>query len=98
MRGRRAGRPDGLIGRATEPLRTTSTHVKRRGDEPAPEAPAEKVARINPNNALAHLIIGSVRQDKGQKEAAIEAYEAYLKLAPKGPYATDVERVLRGMK
>lgn len=59
---------------------------------------AEKVARINPNNALAHLIIGSVRQDKGQKEAAIEAYEAYLRLAPKGPYATDVERVLRGMK
>ncbi len=59
---------------------------------------AEKVARINPNNALAQLIIGSVRQDKGQKEAAIEAYEAYLKLAPKGPYATDVERVLRGMK
>ena len=59
---------------------------------------ATKVARINPRNARAHLIIGAVRQDMGEKEAAIEAYETYLRLSPTGPYAKDVDRVLKGMR
>ena len=59
---------------------------------------AEKVARINPRSARAHLIIGSVKQNDGEKEAAIDAYEKYLELAPQAQYAKDVRRVLEGMR
>jgi CheY-like chemotaxis protein len=59
---------------------------------------AEKVARVNPRSAQAHLIIGSVKQNDGEKEAAIDAYEKYLELAPQARYAKDVRRVLEGMR
>lgn len=59
---------------------------------------AVKAAEVNAASAQAQLIMGSARQNLGQKEAAIEAYERYLKLAPSGAFATDVRQVLKGMR
>lgn len=64
------------------------------GRDPNALEAATKVARINPQSSEAHLIIGSVKQNLGEKEAAIEAYERYLKLAPSGRISDEVRRVL----
>jgi CheY-like chemotaxis protein/tetratricopeptide (TPR) repeat protein len=55
---------------------------------------AEKVVRINPRNARAHLIIGTVRQDAGDRAAAIAAYQKYLELAPDDRYAEQVRWIM----
>ncbi len=60
---------------------------------------AEKVIRIKPNEAQPYLIKGTVLQEQGQKEAAIDAYERYLILAgPKARYRDDVRKVLENLK
>ncbi len=55
---------------------------------------AEKVARLNPKNARAHLIIGTVRQDSGDRDAAVAAYRKYLELAPDDRYAEQVRWIV----
>ncbi len=59
---------------------------------------ATKALRSDPEQEAAHLIVGTVNQELGLKEAAIESYERYLALAPKGRFAGDVRKVLAGMK
>ena len=59
---------------------------------------AMRVLQLNAKSAPAHLIVGTVAQEQGQKERAIEHYDKYLKLAPKGRYAPDVRKVLEGIR
>jgi tetratricopeptide (TPR) repeat protein len=59
---------------------------------------AEKCAAIAPNNARAWLIIGSVKQDKGDLAGAKAAYAEYIKLAPTDRYAEDVRRVIENIQ
>ena len=59
---------------------------------------AEKCAAIEPNNARAWLIIGSVKQDKGDLAGAKAAYAEYIKLAPTDRYAEDVRRVIENIQ
>jgi tetratricopeptide (TPR) repeat protein len=59
---------------------------------------AEKCAALDPNNARAWLIIGSVKQDKGDSAGAKEAYVRYIKLAPTDKYAEDVRRVIENIQ
>lgn len=59
---------------------------------------AHKVIQLNPKNARAHLMIGTILQGMGKKEAAIEAYEHFLKLAPKGQFSKEVTSILRDLK
>ena len=59
---------------------------------------AERVLRIDKNAAQAHLILGTISQEQSLKEEAIEHYDQYLKLSPKGRYAPDVRKVLEGIR
>ncbi len=59
---------------------------------------AQRVLRIDKNASQAHLILGTINQEEGSKEAAIEHYDKYLSLSPKGRYAPDVRKVLEGFR
>ena len=59
---------------------------------------AEKCAALDTNNARAWLIIGSVKQDKGDIDGARAAYTRYIKLAPTDKYAEDVRRVIENIQ
>ncbi len=59
---------------------------------------AQRLAQREPKNARAQLLIGEAQQNLGKREGAVEAYDRYLKLAPRGQYAEDVRRVLQGIR
>ena len=50
--------------------------------------------KLNPKLADAYVIIGGVRQDDGDVEEARRAYQRYLELEPKGPYAADLRAIV----
>ena len=45
----------------------------------------------------AYLIIGAAEQEARHNAAAKTAYQRYLDLAPKGPYAQDVRSSLKSL-
>lgn len=59
---------------------------------------AQRVLRLNSSSARAHLIMGTIEQEQGNKEKAIEHYDKYLKANPKGRYSDDVRKVLEGLR
>ncbi len=59
---------------------------------------AQRVLRLDAKFPRAHLIMGTVEQEQGHKEKAIEHYEKYLKSNPKGRYSDDVRKVLEGIR
>ncbi len=52
--------------------------------------PATRAAMLDPNMADAQLHLGVIRQELGDLTAALSAYQAYLRLAPKGRYAPGI--------
>ena len=54
--------------------------------------------QLNPDFADAHLLAGNILLRSGKREDARTEFEAYLRLAPKGEFANQVETILRKMK
>jgi len=48
--------------------------------------------------ADAWLALGVIEQERGAKEASIAAYERFLEVAPKSPYAASIRTQLKQMK
>jgi CheY-like chemotaxis protein len=59
---------------------------------------AERAVKSSPRNARAHLTLGSIYQTLGRTGDAVEAYQTYLKLQPKGRFASDVRSILKDLK
>jgi len=58
---------------------------------------ARKIVQVNNSLADAYLIMGAAEQEARHAAAAKTAYQRYLELAPKGPYAEDVRSSLRSL-
>jgi regulator of sirC expression with transglutaminase-like and TPR domain len=54
--------------------------------------------QLNPDLADAHLSAGNILLRGGKREDARTEFEAYLRLAPKGEFATQVKQILQKMK
>lgn len=54
--------------------------------------------QLNPDLADAHLLAGNILLRSGKREDARTEFEAYLRLAPKGEFAKQVETILQMMK
>lgn len=54
--------------------------------------------QLNPDLADAHLLAGNILLRSGKREDAKTEFETYLRLAPKGEFATQVETILQKMK
>jgi len=54
--------------------------------------------QLNPDLADAHLLAGNILLRSGKREDARTEFEAYLRLAPKGEFANQVEKILQKMK
>ncbi|MCB9552937.1 MAG: DUF4388 domain-containing protein [Myxococcales bacterium] len=59
---------------------------------------AVRAERLDRDDAEIQLLLGNSRQEVGQNDAAIKAYERYLKLAPDGAYAAEVREIIKGLK
>jgi len=55
-------------------------------------------AKADPNYAEAHYRLGMAHVNLGEMDAAIAAFEQYLKVAPDGPHAAEVKGFLDAMK
>lgn len=58
---------------------------------------AERVIAVNPGNPDSYLVKGAVAQQLGKNGEARTAYERYLRLAPRGRYASDVRSILESL-
>lgn len=58
---------------------------------------ARKIVQVNGSLADAYLIMGAAEQEARHPAAAKTAYQRYLELAPKGPYADDVRSSLKSL-
>lgn len=58
---------------------------------------ARRIVQVNGSLADAYLIMGAAEQEAHHAAAAKTAYQRYLELAPKGPYADDVRSSLRSL-
>jgi hypothetical protein len=58
---------------------------------------ARKIVQVNGSLADAYLIMGAAEQEARHPAAAKTAYQRYLELAPKGPYADDVRSSLTSL-
>jgi Tfp pilus assembly protein PilF len=58
---------------------------------------ARKIVQVNSSLADAYLIMGAAEQEARHAAAAKTAYQRYLELAPKGPYAEDVKSSLKSL-
>jgi hypothetical protein len=58
---------------------------------------ARKIVQVNGSLADAYLIIGAAEQEARHPAAAKTAYQRYLELAPRGPYAEDVRSSLKSL-
>ncbi len=66
-------------------------------DRGSPQLALEKaVAAVaaNPDNGDGYLVIGAVQQQNGKIPEARKAYETYLRLSPKGEYASEIRSIL----
>jgi len=61
-------------------------------------ATASLAVATNPNNADGYLVIGTVQQQQDHFPEARTAYQTYLKLAPKGEYASEIRSILPTLK
>lgn len=68
------------------------------GKDDAALRSAKQAIRYRPSAAKAHLIIGAIYQMKGQKAAAIDAYDRFLKLAPNGRSSGEVRQILERLR
>jgi CheY-like chemotaxis protein len=59
---------------------------------------AQQAVKANPENAEAYLVVGAVEQQNNHLGDARDAYEKYIKLAPKGQYASDIRAILKTLK
>jgi hypothetical protein len=59
---------------------------------------ARKVVEANTESARGWLLVGSIEQDRGGRDAAAIAYRNYLRIAPQDKYADDVRRVMENFK
>jgi tetratricopeptide (TPR) repeat protein len=55
---------------------------------------AERVVQIDPKLADAYVVIGGIRQDRGDTKSSRQAFRRYLELAPDGQYARDLRKLL----
>ncbi len=64
--------------------------------------PAEQAARraleLDASTARAHLVLGTVCQERGDTKSARSEYEEYLRLAPSGDFAKDVQAILSSLR
>lgn len=51
-----------------------------------------------PNDAVANFRLGECEEKVGNSADAAQHYEAYLKILPEGPFATDAKRALERLK
>ena len=51
----------------------------------------ERAAREEPRNAMAYYYLGYLYKDRGQKDRAVQAFRAYLKLKPDAEDRKDVQ-------
>ena len=58
---------------------------------------ASRAIAANVQNADAWLAKGTIEQQLNHTEAAKEAYHQYLRLAPRGRYATDIRHILQSL-
>jgi len=58
---------------------------------------AKKVAALNPEAPYAHLVIGGMLQERGNRSGARRAYSKFLRLCPKCRYARDIRAVMKSM-
>jgi hypothetical protein len=58
---------------------------------------ARKIIQVNGSLADAYLIMGAAEQEARHAAAAKTAYQRYLELAPRGPYADDVRSSLKSL-
>ena len=58
---------------------------------------ANAAVAANAENADGYLVIGAVQQQNGKNVEAKKAYETYLKLAPKGQYASEIRSILSSL-
>ena len=69
-----------------------------RGSTDKALAAAQLAAAANPNNADAYLVIGAVQQQREHGPEARTAYEKYLKLSPRGQYASEIRSILASLR
>jgi hypothetical protein len=58
---------------------------------------ARKVLHVDNTLADAYLIVGAAEQEARRPSAARTAYQRYLELAPRGPYANDIRSTLKSL-
>ena len=58
----------------------------------------ERLAKVAPQDESVQLDLADAAQRAGDSEAAIKAYEQFLKLAPESPIAPQVEEQLKALK
>jgi Tfp pilus assembly protein PilF len=58
----------------------------------------EQALKLDPKNASAHYVLGSMLAGDGQKRAAIEHYQKCIELDPKGPLAERAKEKLKAAK
>ena len=58
---------------------------------------ARKVLHVDDTLADAYLIVGAAEQEARRPSAARTAYQRYLELAPRGPYANDIRSTLKSL-
>lgn len=58
---------------------------------------ARKIVQVNGSLPDAYLIMGAAEQEARHASAAKTAYQRYLELAPRGPYADDVRSSLKSL-
>jgi len=54
--------------------------------------------QLNPNFAEAHLLGANILSRAGKREDAVFEFEEYLRLAPKGAYATQAREAVQKLK
>jgi len=59
---------------------------------------AEASVDADPEYAFGHLALGVVQQERGAAAEAVEAYQRFLELSPKGSEAFAVRRILRRLE
>jgi hypothetical protein len=80
-----------------KPLLTFAKAQFDRGKSAQAVVWARKIVQVNSSLADAYLIMGAAEQEARHPAAAKTAYQRYLELAPKGPYADDVRSSLKSM-
>jgi tetratricopeptide (TPR) repeat protein len=59
---------------------------------------AWEAVKVDPNQASAHLLLGSVYQELGKLKLAKIAYRSFLRIRPTGPMAAEIRMILRNLQ